>query len=185
MNAIDELKDCPWKRTRMSPTKEEIFHVIQYIMSRKLPIDTFLEFGCGVTSWYLSQLGFQDYIAVEEYEEAINKVQRYCLNVKVVRKWTDIPSKKYRYVLVDSHAGGDALGNERHKPFEYAILNNLLLNDTIMIAHDHTMVRDGDLSRRNITTGWHGVMNKYGWELVHQIELRKSFGIYEHKSFRG
>ena len=125
MNNIDLLKDCPWKRTRMSPTKEEIFHVIQYIKSRNMPLDTFLEFGCGVTSWYLSQLGFNEYVAVEEYEDAINKVVKYCPSVNVVKKWTDIPIAKYRYIFVDSHAGGDAAPNERYKTFEYAIKNNL------------------------------------------------------------
>jgi hypothetical protein len=175
---INDLKDCPWRRTRVSPTKEEIFQVIQYIEASNLPIDSFLEFGCGVSTWYLSQLNFGRYVSVEEYEDAIIKVTNACPSVKVVKKWEDIPKNKYRYVFVDSHAGGNAAANERYKTFEYAIVNDLLYDDTIMIAHDHSVANDTDEERKLITTGWYGFMNKYGWKLTHQILFRKNFGVY-------
>jgi hypothetical protein len=173
------FKDCPWRRTRMSPTKEEVEVLSNYLISLDNGFDTFLEFGCGVTTWYLSQLQFKDYVSVEEYEPAIEKVNHHLPDIPVVRQWVDIPIQKYHYAFVDSHAGGDAKPTEREKPLVYAIEYNLLYDDTIMIAHDHTMVAKGDISRQTITHGWHGAMNKYGWKLTHQIELRKSFGIYE------
>ena len=178
---LEDLKDCPWRRTRMSPTKEECYELINYLQAFRthFKCDSFLEFGCGVSTWYLSQMNFDTYVAVEEYQPAIKQVNKHLPNIPVVTKWEDIPKQKYHYVFVDSHAGGDAQGNERHKPFEYAIENDLLYDNTIMFAHDHTMVEDGDTSRQSITTGWHGVMNKYGWKLTHQIKHRKNFGIYE------
>ncbi|HUU87605.1 MAG TPA: hypothetical protein VMX17_07600 [Candidatus Glassbacteria bacterium] len=176
---INDLKDLPYKRTRMSPTKEEIFQMIDYMQSSENRFDNFLEFGCGVSTFFLSQLKFKNYIAIEDYSPAIEQVTKYCPNVNICTKWEQIPTLKYNFVFVDSHAGGDALGHERHKPFQYAIEHNLLLEDTIMFAHDHTMVNKGDFSRLNINEGWHGCLNKYKWTLVKQIKFRKNFGIYK------
>lgn len=174
-----KLIDCPWRRSRMSPKKDEMSTLMDYMISLNNGFDSLLEFGCGVTTWYLSQMEFKKYVSVEEYEPAINHVRKNLPHIPVVTKWTDIPKEKYHYVFVDSHAGGDADATEREKPLVYAIENDLLYDNTIMIAHDHTMVEDGDISRRSITTGWHGAMNQYGWKLTHQIKLRKSFGVYE------
>ena len=51
---INDLKDLPWRRTRMSPTKEEVYSLIEYLQSKNLQFDNFLEFGCGVSSYFLS-----------------------------------------------------------------------------------------------------------------------------------
>jgi hypothetical protein len=176
---IEDLKDLPWKRTRMSPTKEEIYQIIDYAQKHGKRFDNFLEFGCGVSTFFLSQLNFKRYVSVEEYEPAIQMVKKYCPNVTICKKWEEIPKLKYDFVFCDSHAGGDALAHERHKPFQYAIENDLLLPDTIMFAHDHTMVKEQDYSRLSIEKGWHGCLNKYKWTLVKQIKFRKNFGIYK------
>jgi hypothetical protein len=176
---IKDIKDCPWRWSRKSPSKEEIYHVIQYLEAKEIPRDTFLEFGAGISTWYFSQLGFTQYVCVEDYESALIQVRKHLPNVKIVSKWVDIPVQKYRYVFVDSHVGGDAGKYDRYKTLEYALKNGLIMDDAIVIAHDHAPFPEGDLSYRNVTNGWYGVINKYGWNLVKQIPLRRSFAIYE------
>lgn len=176
---LEDIKTCPWRWSRKSPSKEEIYHVIRYLENEGLPRDTFLEFGAGISTWYFFQLGFSQYVAVEDYEAALVMVKEYLPSVKVIAKWTDIPVQKYRYVFVDSHVGGDANKYDRYKTLEYALRNELVMDDGIIIAHDHKPIPEGDFSYKNITTAWYGVINKYGWNLVKQIPLRRSFAIYK------
>jgi len=181
ISRIKDLKDLPWKRDQVvTLTKKEAFEMIKYIQSTGMPIRNFLEFGCGVSTHFLSQLNFENYVAVEEYQPTIDNVSRHCPNVVICKRWVDIPKRKYDFVFVDSHTGGNARRHQRYKPFEYAILNDLLSDSTIMIAHDHTMVDKGDFSRLSVEKGWHGYMNKYKWTLVDQIRVRKNLGIYKH-----
>ena len=174
----DDLKNCPWRWSRKSPSKEEILHMINWIESKQLPRDAFLEFGCGISTWYLSQMDFQEYVTVEDYEPALIQVRKHLPTIQIVGKWTEIPVQKYRYVFVDSHVGGSAGGKERYKALEYAFANHLIMDNALIISHDHVPVADMG-SVCSITTGWYGVINRYGWKLVHQIPLRRSFGMYQ------
>lgn len=176
-----KFNKCPWKWSRVCVTESECDIILNYIDKKinDLSLKNFLEFGCGYSTWFLTQFPWNNYTSVEDWPSTIELASKYMPKLNLVKKWSDIPKIKYDFVFVDSHAGGENVGKfERHKPFQYAIENDLLLPNTIMFAHDHTFVKDGDFSRKSITTGWHGALNKHGWTLIDQIKTKRNLGVY-------
>jgi len=177
--------DCPWRSSKLSPRRRNIGQLADYILEQPKKPESMLEMGCGITTWYLSQLNFQDYVAVETYDPPIQEVRKHVPSVKVVEKWTDIPKIKYQYLLVDSHVGGDEVlkSHEREKTLIYVMENDLLSDDAILIAHDYHRIKAyrGDHTSKygKQQRGWNDAVDKYGWKISHEIMYRKCFGIYK------
>ena len=141
-----------------------------------------LEFGCGMSTWYLNQYGFKSYTAVETYEPNMIRVKEVCPNVNIVDKWTSIPVMRYKCIFVDSKEGGGVTGRwVREKPLIYALDNNLVDDSAIVIVHDYKRIKqgvDGNLKWRKRLNGWITTMDKYGWKIKHEIMVGRGFGVY-------
>jgi len=174
----------PHKLTRWSPKHRTMRFLTTFINDRIKLNDSMLEFGCGPSSFYLNQLKFKHYVAIETFEPAVDIVHKYCPNVTVLDKWVDIPVRKYKWLLVDSKVGGDVpLGKwSRYAPLTYAYDNNLIAKNAIMIVHDYNRIKQSN-DKPNSPWGkrhrnWNETIKKQGWKLIDEILVGRYFGIY-------
>ena len=183
---MSKLEQCPWRTNRFSPRKEEMELLVDYMLAQSNPPSSLLEIGCGASSWYLNQLNFKDYTAVETYEPAIDNVKKNIPNINVITRWTDIPKIEYQYIVIDSHVGGTTMKETgREEPLKYIMENKLYNENSTLIVHDYCKVKKfrGDTTSRNGKRfmGWNSTVDYYKWEVVGEVEYKKSFGIYSLK----
>jgi hypothetical protein len=100
---------CPWPMTKMSPRHKTMKALCSYMYNRVSVDDSLLEFGCGVSTWYLTQLKFKNYVACEEFSPAIENVKNGCKGVEIVSKWVDIPKRKYSWEIHEVESFGVCL----------------------------------------------------------------------------
>lgn len=175
-----EIKPCPWKRTRMSPNDKNIRALMKYIDTNSKP-ESMLEIGAGRSTWYLHQLNFDKYVAVETFKPVVDLIASLVLsNFLLVDKWTSIPSMEYQYIFIDSHVGGDTNKYQRERPLIYALDNNLLKKDAMIIVHDYhkiKMYRDNIGSMRSMNfVAWFEMEKKYNLKIIK--EFGNEFCVY-------
>jgi len=179
------LVTCPWKSSRWSPRETTLTELSKYISAQPEPPTSILEIGGGVSTWYLNQLNFEHFVTVEEYDVAIENVKNYIPNVTLINKMADVPKREYQYIFIDSHVGCDppAEGHQREMPLIYVMENNLFNKNSTLIVHDYHKVKKfrGDTTSRNGKRykGWNETVDKYGWKIVHEIMLKRCFGVYK------
>ena len=100
-----ELEQCPWPSSRWSPRKKTIEMLADYITEQPEKNESILDLGGGVSTWYLNQLNFEDYVMIETFEPALNIVKEKLPSVNALTRWEDIPKKQYQYIFIDSHVG--------------------------------------------------------------------------------
>lgn len=186
------LKKSPWKRTRWSPSTNALCELITFISeiseekNKKEALENlnytnnfgnFLEIGAGFSTWYLNQLPFLNYVAVETYQPVIDNINKYSFNnFTLVNKWTSIPKLKYDYIFVDSNVGGDASKYERERPFMYALDNNLLSHDFIMFVHDYHKIEKWKDNPNGTYVSWARMEKQYNLKFIKKIT--NEFGVY-------
>jgi len=176
------FKSYPWKRTKMSPSFVGLEAVCNYIEG--LGKESMLEIGAGASTWYLHQLGFKTYTAVETFPAVVERFNSLNLkNFTLVQKWEDIPVLKYQWVFIDSHVGGNALGNQREKPLIYAIENKLLKDPVIIFFHDYRGIKltnEGKNPHKwaRAHDGWNNTVRDYKLRLVETLN-KDEFGVYK------
>ena len=178
------VERCPWKITRWSPRHRTLRYLFTFIKPRMSEKDSILEFGCGVSTWYLNQLNFKDYVACETFEDAIQKVENKCSNVNVVKRWEDIPVKKYKWIFIDSKAGSDITSKfSRYLSLTYAHERGFVDKNTIMVIHDYARIRKSNDNPNSIwasrMANWNKTIDEYDWKLLDEIMIYRGFGIYK------
>ena len=167
----------------MSPSGTSMTELVNLLESRSKP-ESMLEIGAGNSTWYLHQLNFDKYVAVEDYPSVVKNInEQKFSNFLMVDKWIDIPIMEYQYLFLDSNVGGDAHRHQRHKPLIYAIEHDLLRPDALIIVHDYSKIR---LYRDNLGSkrsqpyvAWFEMEEKYGLRVIKDIGTE--FGIYERR----
>jgi len=183
---VIELKTCPWRKTRIKPPRVELQILVNFL--DQFPKESMLEIGGGNSTWYLHQLGFPVYTVVETWEPVVKDIlAQNFKDLTLVKRWEDIPRIKYQYIFIDSHVGGNASKMQREKSLAYAIDNNLLRDEVMIIAHDYSLMKDlKDVvysKRRCVGYDWYKIMEKNRFEVILEIptEGKLQFGVYQRK----
>ena len=180
------LNISPWRSSRWSPAKITLELLCDYILEQSEKPVSMLEIGGGISTWYLNQLNFKTYVTVETFEPAVKKIAEYIPSVLCIQKWEDIPKQQYQYIFIDSQVGGGAgiTGDQREKPLIYIMENNLFSPSSTLIVHDYDRIKKfkGWKGRKGKAyKGWHNTVDKYGWEITHEVFKRRCFGVYKLK----
>jgi hypothetical protein len=163
----------------------------EYITEQPEPNESIIEIGGGVSTWYLHQLNFEDYVMLETYAPAFDIVVEKIPSVKAIKKWEEIPKKKYQYIFIDSHVGGppEVQGHQREEPLKYIMENGLFSQDSVLIVHDYNKIKryrgKSGTAEANRYKGWNRTVDEYGWEIVHEVIYRRCFGVYKLKQEEG
>jgi hypothetical protein len=156
------------KRAKLSPFDKELAWLHDYLKNLDIPRPIkVLEFGCGITSWVIEDALKPDkHVAVEEYQEAMDTVNKYCSNVEIIENW-DFPDEDYGLVFVDSSAGSGMAGLNRDKAMIAA--ESFMREGAIVIMHDW---------HHGSGSGPRKYAESAGYELITSFSNRRGFGVY-------
>ena len=136
-----------------------------------------LEFGCGVTSWFLFDgIKPDKYVAMETYKGCVNMVSSHIPQIQMITtNWDDIPKIPYDVMFVDGSAGAPKGWVPvypprifRADPIKYA--EGFISEKCIVILHDHDY------------KGWVVAKNyvvENGYLLLDSFRSKHGTGIYQ------
>ena len=180
-----------FKVSSRAPTKKEIRWLYKILSSEKYSSyrgKKVLEFGCGITSYAISQaLDPKLYIAVENFQPCMDMCKIHIPGIQFVSTdWSDIPKNKYNVVMVDASScppKGLKLVNavsrqgvpvEKHAPFRDDAINYILpytKNTTIFICHDAF----------HNNPVWHMpciFLENHGYECIDSFAFKKGIAVF-------
>jgi len=146
-------------------------------LSKNKQLDTVLEFGCGITSWIISDaLKPKLHIAMEGFQPCIDMTLKHVPNIQMVKTtWDDIPKIPYRMMFVDASTNAPASlkpmnGSYPFRDDAIKYSEPFIAKDCVVIIHDW-----------NYKPGWR-VPRKYledhGYKLIDSLATKFGMGVY-------
>lgn len=171
-------------RSKRSPTLPELEALYDFLepYNEKIDAPNILEFGCGITSYVISEAlyKFYAYVAVETFQPCIDMVKQHCIGIEVVNNWNAIPEEQYDIMFVDGSAGypenlkpiapipackipfrNDAIDYTKH----------MMKPNGIIILHDHNHTYNYQMPRR--------YLENFQWKLIWEYKGKYGLGAYQ------
>jgi len=163
--------------SRRAPPLEELDWLHHWLSKNNKGLDTVLEFGCGITSWVISDaLKPKLYVAMEGFQPCINMTEKHVPKIQIVKtNWDDIPRIGYNVLFVDASTNPPKhlkpMGKRIFRDDAIKYSENFIAKDAIVILHDW-----------NYKEGWR-LPRKYvedkGYVLIDSLSSRYGMGIYK------
>ena len=169
-----------------APSKPEMIWLDEWLKQRSWKPETkILEFGCGITTWVISNAIPErtDYYCVEGFEPCVNQVKEHVDNVEFISTtWDDIPQKKYDLAFVDASScppkGLVSILGKGERVFRDDAIHyvmDFVSDDCFFIIHDWCY-KGGWLRPQQYFTN-------RNYRLIASLKARHGLGIYQKGQF--
>jgi hypothetical protein len=166
--------------SKRAPSKKEILQLHKWLSENcKGKRKSILEFGCGITSWALSDsVEPEMHVCFEQFKPCINTVKQHLPKIQIIESdWSGIPKHPYDLILVDSSTGAPkGIKTIDGNPFRddaIKYVEEFCAKDRIIIVHDWNHRQASWRRPRRY-------LEKNGYTLLHKIDqYGHGFGIYQ------
>jgi len=160
------------KRTRVSPTIDELNFIYDWCINNLKDGCKVLEFGAGPSTFAINKACNPSiYITVEDWIPTLKDVINHVSNIKIINStWFDIPEDKYDFVFVDSSAGYPPKDGGLHRDEAVKYSEKLLADDGYIMLHDWHG-RSGKAPRRYLENS--------GYKLIDSFTNKTGVGVYK------
>lgn len=167
--------------SKRAPSLQELDWLHNWLNNNKknYDLDKILEYGCGITSWILSDAIMPSiHVAMEAFQPCIDITIKHVPKLQVIKTtWDDIPKIQYGVLFVDASTNPPKdlkpIGKFPFRDDAIKYSEAFVAKNAIVILHDW-----------NYKIGWRKpreYVEAHGYSLIDSISTRYGMGIYQRR----